>query len=178
LLDESDKAQILTSDDVSYEGKQNLKWGITKPNAVIEDSEHVLYQMPSFKTSCDHDIFVTHRFLVKLKNSEDLTVLQEMANQYQAEIEKQADAMPLWYILRWGLNGSHTALELANIFYESGEFAVSEPEFMGDVCPENEEHADIQVLHDQAKRHKILRDGQMYIEREGKEYTIMGHEVK
>lgn len=39
--------------------------------------------------------------------------------------------MPLWYIISCGVNSQYNALELANIFYETELFAVSEPEFIG-----------------------------------------------
>ena len=130
LLQESDKAQIAYSEDVSYEGYTNLKWGYTRPNAKIEDTAHVHYRSISYKKNGDYydNMFVTHRFYVMLKSKGDLSLLQEMAAQNHAEIEK-GDSISLWYILRCQLDPPHNALELANMFYETGSFAYVEPEF-------------------------------------------------
>ena len=133
LLLKADKEQLIESGDVSYLEGDNLKWGITNPNAVIKDLEHVLYRTPSYKRDDGGNMFVTHRFYVKLKDSNDISVLQDMAKQYNSEIEENDAELSLWYILRCGLRSSLNALNLANIFYESGLFSVAEPEFMGTI---------------------------------------------
>lgn len=130
LLLESDKEKLIESGNVSYPERVNLKWGFTKANAVLKDSKHILYRIPSYTNSEGGKMFVTHRFYVKLKNADDLSLLQNMAGKYNAEIEEDSD-LPMWYILRCGLPSSFNALELANIFYETELFAASEPEFIG-----------------------------------------------
>ena len=135
LLSEMDKQKLEMSESDSYLEEPNLKWGITKPNTVIEDLEHVLYRMPSY-TSEGTSFFVTHSFLVKLKDSDDLSILQNMAEQYNVKIVKE-EFLPLWYLLVCNLPSSSNALDIANRFYESGKFAVSEPNFMGGVVLHN-----------------------------------------
>ena len=130
LLLKSDKVKVIESGDLSYPEMVNLKWGITKPDAVLEDVEHVLYRTPSYKNSEDNNMFITHRFYVKLKENEDLSVLQKMAEKYNAKIEQDVN-LPSWHILSCGLPSAFNALELANIFYETELFAASEPEFIG-----------------------------------------------
>ena len=137
LLSESDKENLVQSGDVSYPQRNNLKWGITKANVAIEDVEHVLYRMPSYKNGEDGSMFVTHRFYVKLKDSNDLSILQNMAKQYNVEIEEEDATLTLWYILRCGLPSSSNALKLANVFYESGLFLATEPEFIGGIGFDN-----------------------------------------
>ena len=132
LLSKADKEKLVESENISYPEKSNLKWGMTKPNAVINDLEHVLYRMPSYKGDESGNIFVTHRFYVKLKDINDLSVLQNMAKQYDVEIEKEG-TLPGWYTLRCNLPSSSNAMNLANIFYESGLFSVAEPEFIANV---------------------------------------------
>ena len=176
LLSNSDKEKLVESGNVSYPGKDNLKWGTTKPDAVIEDSEHVLYRTPSYKGSDGNNIFVTHRFYVKLKNSEDLSVLQNMAKQYSAEIEKKDSDLPLWYILRCDLPSSFNALELANIFYESGPFSMAEPEFMGGISPVT---AVKQVLNNQYETaQKKIYNGVIIIEVGGEKYNVLGVNIR
>lgn len=135
LLSEIDKKKLESSESDEYLKDSNLKWGITKPNAVITDLEHVLYRMPSY-TSEGTTFFVTHSFLVKLKDSDDLSILQNMAEQYNVKIAKEG-AFPLWYVLVCNLPSSSNAMDIANRFYESGKFAVSEPNFMGGIVLHN-----------------------------------------
>ena len=130
LLLKSDKEKVIESGDLSYPEMVNLKWGITKPDAVLEDVEHVLYRTPSYKNSEDNNMFITHRFYVKLKENEDISVLQKMAEKSNTKIEQDVN-LPSWHILSCGLPSAFNALELANIFYETELFAASEPEFIG-----------------------------------------------
>ena len=177
LLLESDKEKLAYCEVVSYPEMANLKWGITQPNAIIEDLEHVFYRIPSYIGSEDDNVFVTHRFYVKLKDTEDLSVLLNMADQYNAEIEQDVD-LPLWYILRCGLPSAFNALELANIFYETELFAASEPEFIGSIYPDNDNTAIDQVTNNQSERtKKMLHNGILIIESDGKTYNIMGVEI-
>ena len=174
LLSESDKEKLIESGNVSYPEMVNLKWGITQPNAVLEDVEHVFYRMPSYKDGEGSNMFVTHRFYVRLKNSNDLSLLQSMAKQYNAEIEKES-ALPLWYILRCGLQSSFNALNLANLFHESGQFSVAEPEFIGGIYPTSIE----QVTNNQSERtQKMLHNGMLIIESDGKTYNAQGIKVR
>ena len=174
LLLESDKKKLIESGNVSYPKMVNLKWGITKPNVLIEDLKHVLYRMPSYKNNEGDNMFVTHRFYVRLKNSNDLSLLQSMAKQYNAEIEKES-ALPLWYILRCGLQSSFNALNLANLFHESGQFSVAEPEFIGGIYPTSIE----QVTNNQSERtKKMLHNGMLIIESDGKTYNALGIKVR
>ena len=132
LLSEIDKQKLAMSESDLYLEEPNLKWGITKPNTVIEDLEHVLYRMPSYTSEGRTNFFVTHSFLVKLKDSGDLPILQNMAEQYNVKIVRE-ELFPLWYLLVCNLPSSSNALDIANRFYESGKFAVSEPNFMGGI---------------------------------------------
>lgn len=174
LLLESDKEKLIESGNVSYPEMVNLKWGITKPNVLIEDLKHVLYRMPSYKNNEGDNMFVTHRLNVKLKSSNDLSVLQNLAKQYNAEIEKES-TLPLWYILRCGLLSAFNALELANIFYETELFAASEPEFIGGIYPDNDVNAINQVINNQSDIiNKKLVNGILVIEHNGKIYNAQG----
>lgn len=178
LLLESDKEKLIESGNVSYPEMVNLKWGITKPNVLIEDLKHVLYRMPSYKNNEGDNMFVTHRLNVKLKSSNDLSVLQNLAKQYNAEIEKES-TLPLWYILRCGLLSAFNALELANIFYETELFAASEPEFIGGIYPDNDVNAINQVINNQSDIiHKKLVNGILVIEHNGKIYNAQGIRVR
>ena len=174
-LSNLDKEKLVESGKVSYTERDDLKWGITKPNAVIEDSEHVLYKAPSYKGSDNSNIYLTHRFYVKLKDSNDLSLLQDMNEQYNIEIEEYSKAS-LWYILRCGLPSSLNALELANIFYESGLFSAAEPEFMGGFSPETAVEQVFNHQYDTTK--KKIYNGFIIIEVDGRKYNLLGLNIR
>lgn len=124
-----DSLQVIDGGYLSLSKEAQIKWGIVSQQTAANVKD-VLYQMPSFASSDPtQDMFVTHRFYVKLKQPDDIILLNNLVEQYQAEIEQEGD-FPLWYIIRCGLNSQQNALSLANIFYESGLFDVAEPEFI------------------------------------------------
>lgn len=179
LLPESDKEQLEENGDVYYPNVPNLKWGITKPDAVIEDLEHVLYRIPSCKNGDGNNFFITHRFYVKLKDNNDFLSLQEMVDKYNADIEQTDEALPQWYIIRCGLPSSLNALELANIFYESGLFAASEPEFLGTGYPDIDYTAINQITNNPSETtKKMIQNGILIIESGGKIYNAQGTEIR
>ena len=177
LLLESDKEKLIHSENVLYPGRVNLKWGITKPNAIIEDLEHVFYRTPSYIGSEDDIVFVTHRFYVKLKDTEDLSVLLNMAEQYNAEIEQDVD-LPLWYILTCGLPSVFNALELANIFYETKLFAASEPEFIGGYLNNDVNAIDQATNNNSEIIKKKLYNGVLIVESAGNMYNAQGMKLR
>ena len=125
----TDTLRTIEGGYLSFSKEVQLKWGIVNERT-IANVKNVLYQMPSFVSSdTTQNMFVTHRFYVKLKRQDDISLLNNLVEQYQAEIEQEGD-FPLWYIIRCGFGSQYNALSLANIFYESGLFAVAEPEFM------------------------------------------------
>ncbi|MBQ2175221.1 MAG: hypothetical protein II453_09210 [Alphaproteobacteria bacterium] len=177
FLKESDKQQIIHSEDVFYDEIPNLKWGTTKPDAVIEDMEHVHYHTPSYIYTENFDnihMFLTHQFYVKLKSKDDVTLLQEMTKQYQVEIVRDTD-FANWYVLRCKLNPTLNALQLANLFHESGLFAAAEPEFLGGIIllglPQNSS------THSSAKN-KVIKDGKLFIISGDKTFTPTGAAVR
>ena len=123
-----DSLRIVETGDVTTSKHENFKWAIVDQKAEIT-AKNVVYQTQSFlRAGTRHNIFVTHRFSVKLKSVQDLAILQEYATKYNLQIEKDK-YLSLWYILTCNINTPYNAIELANIFYETGLFAVSEPEF-------------------------------------------------
>lgn len=137
-LSESDKSHITYSEDVFYDEIPDLKWGTTSAHAVINDTAHVHYSTISYRKGGDYydNLFITHRFYVKLKNQEDLPLLQELAAQNNVEIE-ESDALLAWHILRCKLDAPKNALELANLFYETTDlFSAAEPEMINTILSE------------------------------------------
>lgn len=144
-LSESDKSHITHSEDVFYDEIPNLKLGTTTAHAIIEDTAHVHYSIISYRKDGDYydNMFVTHRFFVKLKNQENFPLLQELADRYSVEIEHKSaleneeGVSPPWYILRCKLDAPKNALELANLFYETTDlFSATEPEMINIILPD------------------------------------------
>ena len=174
LLSESDKAQLVHIEDVEFSGVPDMKYGLTKPDAVIEDLEHVIYQTQSYQT--DHqgrNMFVTHRFYVRLNKSDDAATLKELANQYHAVIEEENAVFALWYVLRWDWGCQYNALELANIFYETGLFSATEPEIIGAIFFDDNS-ATPHIAYTPSSSRKILRNGQLFINHDGNTYNANG----
>lgn len=122
-------SNIIETDYISSVKGENIMWG-TISKEVLLDSDKIIYK--SFSYICPQtskEMYLTHRFYVRLKCANDYGILQKYANKYNVEIEGEG-AMPLWYIMECVHNEHYNALELANIFYESGLFEVSEPEFI------------------------------------------------
>ena len=107
---------------------------IISKNTDMEDN--IIYRIPSYKSPKDstNDVFVTNRFNVKLKKFNDYHILQQMATLYHVEVLSDT-VLPLWHTLQCTRHTQYNALELANIFYESGNFAAAKPEFSGIVRP-------------------------------------------
>ena len=154
-----------------------MKWGITKPNAIIEDLEHVFYRTPSYIGSEDDIVFVTHRFYVKLKQAEDFSLLQNMTKQYNVDFEQDVD-LPLWYILTCGLPSVFNALELANIFYETKLFAASEPEFIGGYLNNDINAIDQATNNNSEIIKKKLYNGVLIVESAGNMYNAQGMKLR
>ena len=120
-------------------------------------------------------MYLTEQFYVRLKKKEDYNILERYAAEYNVKIIGEGAFQP-WYILRCKLKSEYNALELANIFYESGLYSATEPEIIGAVCllPTT-----LQILTGKSQKFtKLLRDGQLLIQNGDKLYNAQGQEVR
>ena len=93
------------------------------------DQSTVIYSVPTFKLSeATDDIFASQYFYIKLKDSDDFDLLAEYASLNNVLIVEHSNYLPLWYVLSC-INCDRNAVEMANIFYESGLFEYAEPDF-------------------------------------------------
>lgn len=100
--------------------------------------------LPSYEVE-NKSVAVSKYFYVKLKNSSDSTFLFDLAQKYSLSDVKRNSYMPLWYTLRVPSGLNYNALDLANIFYETGHFQFSEPDFLVDnICFDSNPLYDIQ----------------------------------
>lgn len=96
------------------------------------DSSDLIYAAPSFLVN-GKEISLSQYFYVKLKQENDIKILESLARENLVEIVGNDSFMPLWYILSCDKNSKGNALEMANIFYESGHFVSAQPDLMEDL---------------------------------------------
>ncbi|SFF63873.1 S8 family serine peptidase [Thermoflexibacter ruber] len=73
---------------------------------------------------------LTEQFIVRLKTNTNITQLQRLVTQTRTQIVEQYKYDKQTYILAVNKNSQGNALEMANLFYESGLFEWSEPDFL------------------------------------------------
>ena len=88
---------------------------------------------PYFKAGKTDRIGLSNYFYVKLKDRKAMSQLYDLAKRYKAEVMGFNKFMPLWFTLRCTRETDYSAMELANLFYESGQFAAAEPDLMMDL---------------------------------------------
>ena len=108
-------------------------WSMTNIGDLPPNFQNYVYKSSSYCTSQGDTVSVSHLFYVKLKRSEDVVLLASLADNMGVSIVGHNTWMPLWYILSCTRNSAGNALQVANLFYESGLFAATEPDFIGSV---------------------------------------------
>lgn len=110
--------------------KEPLLYGVIDNEILAKiDGSSIIYKIPTYRVaSTNAEVYPSHLFYVKLKSDTDVEVLQKYARQHNVTIEYHSEIMSMWYVLS-GLNSEKNSLELANLFYESGLFEVSEPDW-------------------------------------------------
>lgn len=83
-----------------------------------------------FKRNGAPSIGTSNYFYIKLHNSKDFEILQQIATKKDVQIVKQVPNMPLWYILSLKKTTIGNTIDVANYFYETGLFADIDPAFM------------------------------------------------
>jgi hypothetical protein len=94
--------------------------------------EQKFYSTPFFKTQQGEEVGLSHLFYVKLFKKSDTETLEKMAIENNVKIIGKNRYMPLWHTLACTKNSKGNALEMANMFFESGEFDAAEPDLMVD----------------------------------------------
>lgn len=104
----------------------------SKYKELIEEmkaNDNVWQVTPSFKRK-GKSFDVTNSFYVKLKEAKDSFLLKKIAKTYSLEIIGYNKYMPLWYTLSCVGGSKLNSIEAANLFFETGLFAATEPEFV------------------------------------------------
>lgn len=110
----------------------NCKWIEVNANVThFKDYEEIIYAAPYYLSLDSGEPFpMTNLVYVQLKDKEKLFILEQMAEDLQVGIVGKYKGLTDMYIVGCTKESKGNALEIANILYESGCFAVSCPAFM------------------------------------------------
>ncbi|MCK9450055.1 MAG: S8 family serine peptidase, partial [Bacteroidales bacterium] len=92
----------------------------------------IIYHAPFFYSKDGNELGLSHLFYVKLRKSDDIDLLVDMAQKNNVEILGNNRFMPLWFTLACNRTSKGNAMEMANLFFESGQFASAQPDLMKD----------------------------------------------
>lgn len=98
----------------------------------LEKVGGVIDVFPHFKKTSEASIGTSDLFYIKLKKTSDLSLLQNEAGQLGGTVIHQFSNMPLWVIVRANPTSNLTSIQMANILYESENYADMDPAFMFD----------------------------------------------
>ncbi len=99
-----------------------------------EDAKSVILTS-SYYTETNEEVFATPHLNVRLKNEQDIDLLNSYAEEYRLRIAGKSAFMP-WYILAVTPESEKSPLEIANELFESGNFAASVPDLASDILPQ------------------------------------------
>ena len=116
----------------------NLKYGVgeIKDASSLTNLESVVYVAPYYKLEDEKEYPLTNIFYVELKDAKDSSKLEELSNKNNVTIVGKIPLTDNAYILACTKDSSGNALDMANLFYETGMFLSSTPEFIS-VKPES-----------------------------------------
>lgn len=116
----------------------SLKWAIVETSVELKRiGSSIIYEAPFFSfTNGGEEYGLSHLFYVKLKRSEDITMLEMIAKESKVQIIGNNSYRPLWYKLACNNMSLGNSLEMANRFYEAGCFEASQPDLMVPIKPD------------------------------------------
>jgi len=85
---------------------------------------------PCLQSKNKEKIGLSNFFYVKLKEEKDTLLLRQTVESTNTVIIEQDAFMPLWFVVSTTSLSDYNAIELANIFYESGLFQCAIPDLM------------------------------------------------
>lgn len=97
--------------------------------------KYIVYSGNFYTTPDKIEAGLSHLFYVKLKHADDVVILIDFANSTNVKILGNNKYLPLWYTLACTNESDGNALEMANMFYESGLFEAAQPDLMTDDRP-------------------------------------------
>ena len=96
-----------------------------------EDAKSVIVTS-SYFTENNDEVFATPYLNVRLKEEQDIDLLNSYMEKYKLMITWHSPNMPLWYALALTPESEINSVKCANELYETGYFASSIPDFVSD----------------------------------------------
>ena len=90
-----------------------------------------IYSIPFFKDDKGNEIRISNLFYVILKDASDEAYLRKLAQECNVILLGKDEVISLWYTLACTSQSRGNALEMANLFEETGKFKAVGPHFMG-----------------------------------------------
>ncbi len=109
-------------------GYESAEIAINPKEAVKYDE--IIYAAPYYYADDERSFPLTNLFYVLLKDKGDYQVLEKRAKEKKVNIISTYEESPNLYLLSCTKDSEGNAIELANCFYESNLFEMSEPSFM------------------------------------------------
>lgn len=108
---------------------RNIYWAVfeSRLETVNLSRPEVVYYAPFFEGENGKEMGLSHIFYVKLNQKQEKEELERLAAEHNVKILHNNKYRQLWYTLACDRNSTGDALEMANLFYESGIFSASEP---------------------------------------------------
>lgn len=89
------------------------------------------YWTPYYQMEDGREVKIGNKFYVELKSKEDLPILENFANENGVDLLYKEDFIKNWYCLGCSKTSEGNALEMANLFHESGLFKFACPDISG-----------------------------------------------
>lgn len=116
----------------------NSKLAISEYSKITDNlkrTQQIKHVLPFFERGNAEPIGTSDIFYLKLKQTEDITKLTELADDQNIQIVKEVPNMPLWYILSIQNSTFNNSIDASNYFYETGYFEEIDPAFMFNYQP-------------------------------------------
>lgn len=119
-------------------GQSKASWAIVeKENCTRSTLNNIdtSYKSPMYiSKETGKSIGISNLIHIKLKDSKDKKILEELESSLHISIYSQNEYLPLWYTVFCQDNSHGNSLELCNKLQESNEFAYVEPDIMIDLA--------------------------------------------
>ena len=90
----------------------------------------IVYEAPFYFNNRNEDGGLSQYFYVKLIKAEDSLKLKELSLIHNVLIVGRNKFMPLWFTMKCDKKSKGNALDMSNLFYETGLFITAEPDFI------------------------------------------------
>lgn len=121
------------------ENRTNYKWQVIEGCSMLLKDRHadvgqnVVYSSPFYISEISgKQVGVSNLIHVKLKDKDDIDILNSQLNIYKLSIYCQNTFMPEWYTLLCNSDKYGDALDICLKLHESGLFSIVEPDFLCD----------------------------------------------